>query len=209
MRVGARKGTSTRGYIGVELSPINCALAIVVPYFLAGIVQTLFLKSRVSDRFTTPIDRGLTFMGERLLGDNKTLKGFVVMIPATTLSFWMLGLMMVPHGESSLGVWDLTVEEWTGLGFASVLGYTLGELPNSFIKRRLGISPGGAPTDSGLRGLFLVIDQLDSIVVALLVISLLVPTSGAFWMASLVIGGLLHYGFNWVLYWIGLKERAA
>lgn len=193
----------------MELNPIHCALAIVVPYFVAGIAQTLFLKSEFSGNFTTPLDRGATVFGKRLFGDNKTLKGFVVMVPATTLCFWCLGLVMAPLSGTQVGVWQLTVAEWTGLGFASVVGYTLGELPNSFVKRQLGIAPGGAPEDGRVRGLFLIVDQLDSIVAALAVISLLVPTGAGFWIASLVIGGLLHYGFNWVLYWIGLKERAA
>ena len=58
-------------------------------------------------------------------------------------------------------------------------GYALFELPNSFIKRRLGIQPGESP--KRFKALFILMDQLDSgIGVALatwLVFAIPVPTA--------------------------------
>ena len=194
------------GSVSSPLDSLFCALAVIVPFFIGGLFQTVFLKHPVSDRFATPIDRGANFLGQPLFGANKTWRGFVVLIPVTTMLFTLTGAVL---GTTPAGVWHLSLAQWFLLGFSSVLGYSLGELPNSFIKRRLGIAP-GEPPESGLgRKLALVVDQLDSIVAALFVIGLLVPTDGMFWLWSVTIGGVLHYGFNILLYAIGLKSRAA
>lgn len=107
------------------------------------------------------------------------------------------------------GGWDLSGWQWAGLGFAAALGYTLGELPNSFVKRRLGIEPGEAPAHAIGRRVGFVVDQLDSIVAAMLVISLLVPTDWVFWVVCLGMGAMIHWLFNVLLHAIGVKRRAA
>ena len=189
-----------------ELDALLCALAVIVPFFVGGLFQTAFLKHPVSDRFASPIDGGAIFLGQPLFGVNKTWRGFVVLIPVTTLLFALTGAFL---GPTPTGIWHLNQPDWFLLGFCSVLGYSLGELPNSFVKRRFGIAPGEPPTSGLGKKLALVVDQLDSIVAALFVIGLLVPTDAMFWVWSVTIGGILHYGFNILLYAIGLKSRAA
>ena len=188
------------------LDPLLCALSVIVPFFVGGLFQTWFLKHPVSDKFSAPIDRGVTLMGQPLLGPNKTWRGFVVLIPVVTVLFGLQGLVLAENTE---GIWALTDAQWLLLGFLSVLAYSLGELPNSFIKRRLGIAAGQSPESAVGSKVALIVDQLDSIVAALAMIGFLVPTDGFFWLWSIVIGGLLHYGFNILLYAIGLKSRAA
>ena len=192
--------------VSVGLDPLLCALAVIVPFFIGGLFQTWFLKHPVSERFSQPIDRGVLFLGKPLFGPNKTWRGFVVLIPCVTALFTLQGLLL---GQNVEGIWLLTHTQWLILGFFSVLAYSLGELPNSFIKRRLGIGPGEAPASVLGRKVALIVDQLDSIVAALLMIGLLVPTDGFFWVWSVTIGGVLHYGFNILLYAVGLKSRAA
>lgn len=46
------------------------------------------------------------------------------------------------------------------LGFIAGVGYILGELPNSFFKRRIGIQAGDVPEDK--KYWFIALDQLDS-----------------------------------------------
>ena len=185
------------------------ALAVVLPFFGAGILQTAFLKSAVSERFSRPLDGGGTWRGKRILGDNKTLRGFVVLVPATTIFFVVEGYWLTRVVGMEWVGWELSLIEWGGLGLAASLGYAFGELPNSFIKRQLDIPPGGTHNHPVVRWAFVVWDQLDSIVCSLLVVSILVPVSLAFWLFCLGIGGILHWGFNGVLWWLGLKERAA
>src|SRR3990167_4956779 len=77
-------------------------------------------------------------------GANKTLRGFLVMPLLSALGGWC----MAPSGE-----WVLT-------GALAGLAYVLAELPNSFIKRRMGVPPGEVPRR--FRLLFVAVDQLDS-----------------------------------------------
>ena len=102
------------------------------------------LASPTSRRLAMPVDGGRTFRDRRLLGDNKTLRGFVVMVPATGLAF----LLRVTASRSRTvpGLWPLTPLEYGGLGVLAGAGFMAGELPNSFLKRQLGIPP-GAPAD--------------------------------------------------------------
>lgn len=187
--------------------PIVCAALTLVGFIVPGIAQTVFLKSEASARFGWPLDGGRTFRGRPVLGPNKTARGFVVMVPVTTLTFFGLGAL-AQAGVFGEGVWSLSVAQWGGLGFAAVWGYTLGELPNSFVKRQLGVDAGEAPKHPLGRRAAFVVDQIDSIVAALLVITCLVPTGWLYWAACLGLGALAHFLFNVLLYMIGVKERA-
>ena len=188
------------------LESFLCALAVIVPFFVGGLFQTAFLKHPISERFSSPIDGGAHMLGQPLFGENKTWRGFVVLIPSVTALFGVVGALL---GDDPAGIWSLSIVQWFTLGFSSVLAYSLGELPNSFVKRRFGIAPGDAPSSGVAKVVALVVDQLDSIAAALLVIGLMVPTDAWFFVWSVSIGGILHYGFNILLYAIGLKSRAA
>ena len=65
--------------------PLHCGLFLIVAFVLAGLLQSLWLRSRVSRVLAIPLDGGRTFRGRPILGENKTLRGFVVMIPAAAL----------------------------------------------------------------------------------------------------------------------------
>lgn len=185
----------------------KCALVVLSCFVVAGVAQTLFLKSHVSALFAAPLDMGRTFRGRRIFGQNKTWRGLVVLIPAVTLCFAVAGALAT---RQVLGdeLWPLTQLQWVGLGLAAGVAYALGELPNSFIKRQLGVEPGAQPEHWLGRKVAFVVDQLDSIMAALVMIALLVPTDWRFHLASLGLGALLHWAFNVVLWLIGVKKVA-
>ena len=86
------------------------------------------------------------------------------------------------------------------------LGYVLGELPNSFMKRRLGVASG--KTAAGWRGrIFLVVDQADSVVVPLLMGW---PLFGygfeVVLMATVSLTGV-HLLLNALLYLLGIRRN--
>jgi len=116
-------------------------------------------------------------VSDKLFGSNKTIRGFVFM-----MLFSVVGALIL-NGIIRLWQPDLTVDIlgmpfWL-LGIVQGFGYALFELPNSFIKRRLGIQPGESP--KRFKALFILMDQLDSgIGVALatwLVFAIPVPTA--------------------------------
>jgi CDP-diacylglycerol--serine O-phosphatidyltransferase len=97
-------------------------------------------------------------VSEKLFGSNKTIRGFVLM-----MLFSVFGALIL-HGIILLWSPDLTVDIlampfWL-LGIVQGFGYAFFELPNSFIKRRLGIQPGESP--KRFKVFFILLDQLDS-----------------------------------------------
>src|SRR5262245_38527602 len=75
------------------LSPIACAGLLVGSFVVGGACQSAWFAHPLSKRFTRPLDGGRTFRGRRILGDNKTTRGFVVIVPATALAMAGLGLL--------------------------------------------------------------------------------------------------------------------
>lgn len=193
----------------LALDPIRCAVFLIVAFTLAGVAQTAWFKSASSARFAGPIDGGRTFRGRRLFGPNKTWKGFVVMVPAATIVFFALGSFANVVPAISAGLWQLTSGAWALLGFIAAMGFMLAELPNSFIKRQLGVDAGGAPAGALTRKLSFVVDRLDSILGMLLAVTLTVPTSWQVWAFVLLIGPVIHWCFSVALYWLGVKARPA
>ena len=182
-------------------------LWLALPVIAGGLLHIVAIKIDVlSPLARIPVDGGLTWRGRRLLGDNKTVRGVILMISATTLCAVVQGLIE-SHVEwaralSLPGAGRLEPVRW---GLLLGTGYIVGELPNSFIKRQLDVAPGGA-ANGWLGPIFWVIDQVDSligvlvsmraawvppldVVVLLFVIALTVHPAVAFGMVVL---GLKH-----------------
>lgn len=189
-----------------RLDPVACAMFLLAAFVMAGTAQTAWFKSRHSRRVAWPLDGGLTFRGRRLLGANKTVRGFVVMIPATAAAFAVLAS---GTDAAALGLWPLTSAGYAALGAWAAFGFMAGELPNSFLKRQLDLAPGaGAATPAASICQF-VIDRLDSGIGMLAALSLAVPTPWLTWLYVLLTGPVLHWGFSILMFHLGIKARAA
>jgi len=194
---------------GQASAALASAVFLVFSMSAAGVAHVAWLRSAAARRFTQPIDMGCTFRARRVFGENKMLRGFVVMPPAAAVTFALFGAAR-EHMPSWLaqGVWDLQPAQFALLGFACGLAFMLAELPNSFVKRQLAIVPGHAPSSPLLRVLFFVIDRCDSVLGVLIVASLLVPVQALTWVWVLVLGPLLHALFSVLLHRLGVKARA-
>ena len=188
-----------------SLDPLACALFLVAAFVLAGGVQAVWLGSDASRRWGWPIDGGRTFRNRRLLGDNKTARGFVVMIPATALAFLLLALGL---GEPA-GLWPLSPVQYLALGALAGAGCMVGELPNSFLKRQLGIEPGSAAVGSLARPIFLIVDRLDSTLGVLAALMLAIPVPTATVAYVLLMGVAIHAALSLITFRLGGKARAA
>ncbi|MGK0362163.1 MAG: hypothetical protein ACI9U2_004483, partial [Bradymonadia bacterium] len=123
------------------------ALWTVVPVIVGGLTHVVAIHLNALPRLALmPIDGGRTHNGVRLFGDNKTWRGVVVMTLAcafwgavqgvgATAGWWAPPALLVEGGLNA-GAW----------GALLGLGYILGELPNSYLKRQNGIAPGAAAT---------------------------------------------------------------
>ncbi|MBI5444045.1 MAG: CDP-archaeol synthase [Deltaproteobacteria bacterium] len=191
------------------MDPLTCAAFLILAFVLAGVAQTAWFRSSRSRGLAIPLDLGAKLRGRRLLGDNKTLRGFAVMLPAAAASFLLLRALASLDPVLAGRLWPLSPAAYALLGLAAGLGFMLGELPNSFLKRQLDIPPGEAAGKRWARLVFFAVDRLDSIAGMLLAVSLLVPTSWQTWAYVALAGPPIHWSFSLALYRLGVKKRPA
>jgi CDP-2,3-bis-(O-geranylgeranyl)-sn-glycerol synthase len=189
----------------VIVDPLARAVFLMAAFTLAGAAHTAWLASAASKRFAQPLDAGLTFRGRRLFGANKTVKGFVVMVPAAAASFALLAAA----APASVGLWDLSLRAYAALGALAAVGFMAGELPNSFVKRQLDIPPGMSTSGPIAAALQFSVDRVDSGLGMLTVVSAVVPTPWTTWAVVLLAGPAIHWTFSLVMFRLGLKARAA
>lgn len=122
------------------------------------------------------IDFGIRVRGRPLLGPNKTWRGLVVVAVGTSAG---RAILAIPGDEPLLRA--------AGVGFALGAAAMLAELPNSLAKRRLGVPPGG-------RGgaVFTLIDQVDLLAGAWLVLGLVGEASVLRASLSLALVAVIH-----------------
>jgi len=131
-----------------------------------------------------PLDLGRKFFdGKPILGKNKTFRGF----------FFGLAIgIMVGLLESILFGYPLL------FSLLSPLGALMGDLAGAFLKRRLGIAPGG---------LLPIVDQVDFVVGAIL---FSLPLTVMYWelaIAVLIITPPIHLFTNFLAYKLKLKNN--
>ena len=188
-------------------------LLIILPVVLAGIIHSAAIRSNWLPALSKPLDFGLCLGGRPLFGANKTFRGQLLMIAGSAATAWALGLALNAPGNSLQALLPRGFEfmmnpgRAAGLGAVMGLGYALGELPNSFIKRRLDIAPGGNP--GGLAGtICYVADQADSVLGVTLLLALLYAPPAEVLLALLAAGSAVHIVFDQCLYLTGVKHRA-
>ena len=176
---------------------------------LAGCAQVTWLASRWSRRFALPLDGGATFRGRRIFGANKTVRGLVVMVPATAAAFALVAGLAGRGQPEAVGLWALPTWRYALLGAWVGLGFMLGELPNSFVKRQLGIAPGDRAHGTARAVWQFIGDRADSGIGMLCALSLAVPTPWQTWAIVLIAGWAIHWSFSLVLFVLRVKPRPA
>jgi CDP-archaeol synthase len=164
---------------------------LIAPLFLGFIVHGLCIRLGALRGLATPIER--TWFGE-----NKTYRGLICVALGTAVGFVVIAprflLLAGEHRATKLILLGLLV------GTAAMLA----ELPNSFLKRRIGIAPGSQAR--GIRGVaFHVLDQIDVVFGAWAVLAWVVtPTVGrvAGTLGTVYIG---HQLVSLVGYWLGMR----
>jgi hypothetical protein len=190
-----------------RVDPQAAAVFIVTAFTLAGIAQTAWFATPWSHGFAVPLDGGLRIRGRRLFGDNKTLRGFVMMVPAASAAFVLLSAAAADAAHAWL--WPLSPASYAWLGAWAGFGFMAGELPNSFLKRQLDVEPGGAPGGGVALAAQFVLDRFDSGIGMLTALALVVEVPWLTWLYVLLGGSFIHWSFSVVMFRLGLKQRAA
>ena len=184
----------------------------LMPVILAGIANMIFCKSSLLDSVNQPIDAGrLLGDGRRLFGANKTWKGFWGMVVWGLLAqlIWSFFLARQPDLEKLHLIYAHYPNKLATnfpLGILLGLAYVVFELPNSYLKRRLDISPGTTAKDAW-KYPFILLDQIDSLIGILLVLHLYISLDWAQVIGLLLVGTLTHLGVNRLLYLAKLRQN--
>ena len=188
------------------VDPLVAALFLLAAFTLAGAAQTVWFAAPMSHAFAIPLDGGRCFRGRRIFGAHKTVRGFVVMVPAAALAFALLATLAADAVLRAL--WPLSPLTYALLGAWAGFGFMAGELPNSFIKRQLDVAPGAA-ADGWRRVPHFLLDRFDSGLGMLTALSLAVHVPWLSWLYVLLFGLFIHWSFSVVMFRLGLKGRAA
>ena len=185
----------------------------LLPIILAGVMNMVWCKIKVCDFLKKPIDFGKNFRdGRRVFGDNKTFKGFIGMILLGIIFSLLWGIIsennafIYEHNYfyrnyDSSPVYNILT------GALSGLAYALFELPNSFIKRRLDITPGKNDVRGFKKVFFIFFDQADSVFGCVLVVCIFCPLPIWYYFVYVIVGALTHIVFNMLLYFCHLRKN--
>lgn len=183
----------------------------LIPPILAGILNMIWCKLNICKKLDKPLDNNKNFIdGKRILGDNKTYKGLVGYLLLNILMSILWGFICQITNLNSYNYFYINNQNTllfnTYIGFLLGLGYSLFELPNSFIKRRLDIVPGKEAR--GLKKYFFIfLDQADSVFGCALVVWLFYDLGIILYLAYVIIGAITHIVINMLLYMMGLRKN--
>lgn len=183
----------------------------LLPVIFGGVLNMIFVKTSFYKRLAFPIDGGMALRdNRRIFGENKTWIGFFSMMIFCAAGQFLWGLACkLPALDGRNAIYNSVKNaplQNIAIGLLFGLAYMLCELPNSFIKRRINITPG--KTGSGAVGImFFVIDQFDSIIGVVILLSCLTPISALSFSGYLLLGGGTHLAVNSLLYLIKIRKN--
>src|SRR5262245_343907 len=114
-------------------------LWVFLPIVGAALAHAPVLRLDLFPGMKRPIDGGRRWRGRRLLGENKTWRGALVMIAGAACAAIVLWQWSWFRSRLPLEIRQVGVAPYAVL---LAVGATLAELPNSFLKRQLDIAPG-------------------------------------------------------------------
>jgi CDP-2,3-bis-(O-geranylgeranyl)-sn-glycerol synthase len=148
-----------------------------------------------------PLDGGASVGGTRLFGDNKTLRGALVMAGGTTVAAIVLARRRWFRERLPR---ELREAPPAAYGATLGAGVVLGELPNSFAKRRLGIAPGDRQS-SLLGAAIAVYDQADFVPMSALTLRPLWRMTALEVAETFAVVAAVHSAVNVVGYVLGAR----
>lgn len=135
-------------------------LYLFAPLLVSAALSAVVHRCDLFPRLAKPIDGGAMLGGRRVFGDGKTWRGIVIAVIGSIATV-LLQKHVVGAQAGSLAVVDYAHASAPLLGLAIGMGAMLGELPNSFVKRRLDIRSGETARSPLRRLVFWTWDQID------------------------------------------------
>ncbi len=183
----------------------------LLPPILAGMLNMLWCKLPILNALKKPIDGGKILKdGKRLFGNSKTWKGFLGYGLTNILTFvlWGLACGSSPYlGSHNYFYMENDNTLWFNISVGFLLGmaYALFELPNSFLKRRLGIGQ-SMDIKTAKKIFFIFLDQVDSVFGLALVVWIFHDIGIVTYIQFIILGAVTHILANFLLYGMRLRK---
>lgn len=161
-----------------------------IPLIIGNVLHMIIVKCNWFKGLAFPISK-------RMFGNNKTYRG-IIALPILTGFVALLSSFWFGTFETSLA-YDAFV------GFGLGLAYILAELPNSYIKRKLGIANGEQSKKHKYLQYFT--DKADSLIGVLVFYFFAVSISFEAILYLFIIGITLHISISQLLVFIKIKKK--
>jgi hypothetical protein len=187
--------------ITITWETILISYLILQPVVITAIGQMIISRKNWLPKLAIPIDFNRQLKGKPIFGNSKTWRGIIWMFSSTAL-ISMIFYPAINYLSPSLCLIGCTPVNGLIVGMFIGLGYSLGELPNSFIKRQLGVDTNNLP--STRIGLILMIigDHIDSSLGGLLLLYIVgyARDRTDIIITAFFIGVILHFIVNLCLW---------
>ena len=161
-----------------------------IPLVLGNVLHMIIVKRNWFKSVAFPISR-------KIFGDTKTYRG-VIVLPMLTGLFALLS-------SYYFGPFEMSIAYDSFVGFGLGLAYILAELPNSYIKRRLGIANGAQSKKYKYVQYFT--DKADSLIGVLAFYFLATMISFETILVLFCIGLVIHVSISQLLVIIKIKKK--
>lgn len=169
---------------------------VMLPAIIANMAPVLFRGH--FKKLAIPIDLGKTYKGKRILGDNKTLRGYIVGILSSIAVIYIQRWLYDYPFFRNLSFVDYNSYNMLLLGFLVGFGVLFGDTVESFIKRRLNIAPGKP---------FAPWDQVDSVIGALIFVYPAYQFSPSQIVTIIALALLLSFALSYIGFWLGVRKK--
>jgi CDP-diglyceride synthetase len=176
---------------------LNRAFLLVLPVVMFGIMHMIAVRIRFLQILALPVC-------ELWFGKNKTWRGFILMPLFGASAFCTCVFLFKENYVVSFSSNNFSLFQCATFGALLGFAYVLGELPNSYIKRRMGIPPGEQATKK--KALFFMLDHIDSLTTCLVCYFFLFPLNWTLVFIVCALAPLVHIFVNLLLYQAKLRK---
>jgi len=172
------------------------AVWFLLPAYIANMVPVFVRKRKF---LGIPVDFNKRFMGKPIFGRNKTIRGFFFGTFAGIIVVFFQALVYdYSDVVRNISLINYNDQSAILLGFLLGFGALLGDLIESFFKRRLNI-PSGSP--------WIFFDQCDYVIGAFILSAIIVNVRIEVMIVGIIISVLLHFISSFIGYYMGIKDK--
>ncbi|MBA4336768.1 hypothetical protein C0416_03265 [bacterium] len=173
------------------------ALYFMLPAYVSNASPIIAARLNVFKSLAFPIDRNKKLNGESLFGESKTSRGFFVGISSAVIMAVIQHFIYIGTTNHSIYLTDYSLFNSILIGFLLGTGALIGDLLESFIKRRIGKKSGQS---------WPIADQIDYPLGALLFVSIIFIPSASHIIIIIILSMMLSALANLLAYLLGIKK---